>query len=72
MAADKAAKIEVAAGGRQLDCRVIDLSLGGACLECENPCRTPDRFNVVLDAYYTASCRVMWRDQNRVGVAFLH
>jgi hypothetical protein len=70
MVADKSATIEIVGTNQRLRCRVIDLSLGGACLECDGVSRPPDQFKIVLDAYYSASCQVMWRNASRLGIAF--
>ena len=69
MPADKAAKIECI-DRKRIGCRVIDVSSGGACLEFAPEVAPPEQFQIVLDAYYTAACRVMWRHQNKLGVAF--
>ncbi len=47
---------------------VHNLSVGGACLEVNEP--IPDVFLLVLDDDPQA-CRVVWRKANRVGVRFL-
>jgi len=54
--------------GPFIDCVVHNLSVGGACLEVNEP--IPDVFLLVLDDDPQA-CRVVWRKATRVGVRFL-
>jgi hypothetical protein len=70
MPADKDAVIHGVPGRDYITCRVIDVSDGGACLELGPEGTLPDRFDVILDFCLSASCKVMWRYQNKLGVAF--
>lgn len=54
--------------GAFIDCVVHNISVGGACLQVNEP--IPDVFLLVLDDDPQA-CRVVWRKANRVGVRFL-
>jgi hypothetical protein len=51
------------------DCRVIDLSVGGACLELSDPRPVPKRFELVLGAV-KKKCTLVWRVKKRLGVSF--
>lgn len=51
-----------------LECTVIDLSAGGACLDIGDN-KVPPRF-VFMHGGTRKSCRVMWSKGRRVGVAF--
>lgn len=71
MMADKSAGIAFHKGGSVVDCKVIDLSLDGACLEVARASDVPETFDLVFEGYRTISaCRVMWRSATRLGVAF--
>ena len=51
------------------DCKVIDLSVGGACLELSDPRPVPKRFELVLGAV-KKNCTLVWRAKRRLGVSF--
>lgn len=65
----KAGTIEF--GGGAINCMVRNLSDSGAALDVASPVGIPDHFTLVLpaDGHYT-SCRVIWRKEKRIGVAF--
>jgi hypothetical protein len=65
----KAGTIEF--GGGAIDCIVRNLSNAGAALDVTSPVGIPDRFTLVLpgDGLHMA-CHVVWRKQQRLGVAF--
>jgi hypothetical protein len=53
-----------------LSCLVINMSISGAALEVSNT-NIPDRFCLFFKADNTRiPCRVVWRDSERIGVAF--
>jgi hypothetical protein len=64
-----AAKIIVDAKSPAIDCGVVDLSSGGACLDVANPAAVPKRF-VLLHGKTKKSCLVVWKNGRRVGVQF--
>jgi hypothetical protein len=67
----KPAKIIFRANHSLIDCVVRDVSVGGACLELTNPSTIPDEFDLTFDAARTLrACRVAWRSEYRIGVAF--
>jgi hypothetical protein len=63
----KTAKIEGSAAG----CMVRNLSSTGAFLEFGIPTDLPDKFVLVfLSNHEQRNCEVVWRQRNRVGIAF--
>ena len=52
-----------------IDCRLVDYSPGGACLEIFPVVALPERFELLHGAV-KKKCRVAWRRGIRVGVAF--
>jgi hypothetical protein len=58
--------------GRQalIDCVVLNLSDGGACLKVESPIGIPDTFDLMLDHASVRNCRVAWRKATQIGVRF--
>ncbi len=51
------------------ECRVVDLSAGGACLELSGAASLPRNFELVVGAV-RKKCKVVWRAGWRVGVSF--
>lgn len=67
----KAGTIEF--GGGAIDCVVRNLSDTGAALEVSSPVGIPDRFTLVIaQEHVSRPCRVMWRKEKRIGVAFIN
>jgi hypothetical protein len=52
-----------------IDCRVVDYSPGGACLEIRGQTRLPSRFELLFGGT-KKHCRVVWSAGRRLGVAF--
>jgi hypothetical protein len=52
-----------------IDCRVVDYSPGGACLEICGQITIPNRF-ILLFGCTKKRCRVVWTAGRRLGVAF--
>jgi len=52
-----------------IDCTVIDMSAGGACLDLPEPDRLPPRFTLLHGAT-RKNCLIMWKKFRRVGVQF--
>jgi hypothetical protein len=68
----KKAKIIFAHCEPLIDCVVFDLSIGGAGIKIENAAEIPDEFELTFDAARTLrACRVAWRSESRIGVAFV-
>lgn len=56
----------------RIDCKVFDLSTGGAGLDGLNPARLPEKFILTIDRLGVRHrCRIAWRSKTRVGVEFL-
>jgi len=53
-----------------IECTVIDLSVGGACLELSRPQDVPQRFEF-LHGSVRKVCNVAWRRGYRIGITFL-
>jgi PilZ domain len=57
--------------GSSTNCLVSNMTISGAALEVANPHGIPERFNLVFKADGTPiPCRVIWRKEERIGVAF--
>jgi hypothetical protein len=66
----KAAKIELNRDGGAR-CMVRNLSPTGAFLEFGTPTDLPDKFVLVfLSNHAQRNCEVVWRQRNRIGIAF--
>jgi hypothetical protein len=64
-----AAKLIVGPKHPVIDCRVVDYSPGGACLEISGQTKLPDRFELLFGGT-RKHCRVVWTNGRRLGVAF--
>jgi hypothetical protein len=65
----KAGTIEF--GGGAIDCRVRNLSNSGAALDVSSPIGIPEHFTLAVPADgIHRPCHVVWRKENRIGVAF--
>lgn len=57
--------------GRAYSCTVRNLSAAGAALDVPHAQAVPDAFKLVMDATGASrQCRVVWRRENRLGIAF--
>jgi len=66
----KAGTIEF--GGGAIDCTVRNLSASGAALDVVSPVGIPERFNLIVPADgIQKPCRVVWRKEKRIGIAFI-
>ena len=52
-----------------IECTIVDLSAGGACIDVPDPNVLPKRF-VLLHGKTKKSCLVMWKTRRRMGVQF--
>jgi hypothetical protein len=64
-----AAKIVVGPKDPMIDCMLIDLSAGGACLEVAPQTALPPRFELV-HGNTKKRCRLIWKAGRRIGVSF--
>ena len=61
--------IQVASGA--VNCLVRDMTISGAALDVADPRDIPERFNLFFKADGThIPCHVVWRQEERIGVAF--
>ncbi|HEX7564057.1 MAG TPA: PilZ domain-containing protein [Bradyrhizobium sp.] len=57
--------------GCAINCLVRDMTISGAALDVADPHEVPERFNLVFRADGThIPCHVVWRQVERIGVAF--
>jgi hypothetical protein len=63
------AKIIVDQRAPVIDCGVVDISAGGACLELPGQMSLPPRFEL-LHGRTRKRCRLVWKAGRRIGVAF--
>ena len=63
------AKLIVGPKAPIIDCRIVDYSPGGACLEICGQTMLPHRFELVFGRT-RKRCRVVWSAGRRLGVAF--
>jgi hypothetical protein len=52
-----------------VDCRIVDYSPGGACLEISGQIKLPNRFELLFGGT-KKRCRVVWSAGRRLGVTF--
>jgi hypothetical protein len=54
-----------------VNCLICDMSISGAAIEVTNPKDIPERFNIVFKGDdIPLRCYVVWRNGDRIGVAF--
>jgi PilZ domain len=54
-----------------VSCLICDMSISGAAIEVTNPQDIPERFNIVVKGDdIPIPCNVVWRNGDRIGVAF--
>ena len=57
--------------GDGISCEILNMSPFGACLELGTSTEVPETFVLVVEADHIRwPCRIIWRDQTQVGVAF--
>jgi PilZ domain len=61
----------VSSGGASTRCRVSNISAEGAAIDVPNAAYIPRRFQLMTEKdRLIRKCRVVWIQQNRIGVAF--
>jgi PilZ domain len=65
--------IEAKVGAELIECLIRNVSEFGAKLICELPGDVPDSFvlNLTIDGKVKRKCKVTWRTDNEIGIAFL-
>jgi PilZ domain len=67
----EAGTITFQGSGSSMDCTVHNISIGGANLEVENSAGIPDSFDLLINSENGKQhCHVVWRKEQRIGVAF--
>lgn len=62
----------IAFDGGGIDCTVRNRSQGGAALDVASPLGIPEVFVLVVPVDgLNQKCRVVWRKEKRIGVAFI-
>lgn len=59
------------AGGGDMDCAILDLSVEGARLRPVDPTALPARFRLRLTPCLTLGCQVVYRDHRDIAVSFI-
>lgn len=55
-----------------MDCAVLNISKGGACLLVADPAGIPRTFELVVDpGRLRVHCNLAWRSRHRIGVSFI-
>lgn len=62
-------KISLGKSEDLIECRVVDLSVGGACLEFAKQHVFPDRFEFI-HGRTRRSCRLAWKRGVRIGITY--
>ncbi|RAI39325.1 PilZ domain-containing protein [Rhodoplanes roseus] len=66
------ATAQIAAAAGVLDCAVLNVSAGGACLLVNDAAAVPEVFDLLVDPErFRIRCALAWRTRHHVGVAFL-
>ena len=62
---------KIIAQSATIDCMIYDLTNSGAGLRISPGEAVPDQFELIFDSpLFTRKCRVQWRNNERLGVAF--
>ena len=64
-----AAKLIIGSRDPVVDCKIVDYSPGGDCLEIWAQTKLPSRFDLLFGGT-KKHCRVVWSTGKRIGVAF--
>jgi hypothetical protein len=65
----KAGKIAFNRAG-VIDCIIRNWSETGACLSVASPLGIPEHFRLLRDGHDPQMCRVVWRKDKQIGIAF--
>ena len=68
----KTAKIFLDRQTTAIDCAILNISIGGACIMVPTDAKIPDKFDLTTDHDgMIRTCAVAWRAGSRIGVSFL-
>ncbi|MDC7784548.1 PilZ domain-containing protein [Rhodoplanes sp. TEM] len=66
------ATAKIAIPGDAIDCAVLNVSAGGACLLVCDVAAVPDAFDLLVDpGRIKVRCTIAWRGRHHVGVSFV-
>ena len=65
----KSGRIVVDPKTPSIECRIVDLSASGACLEVNSQVTLPKRFEFHASGT-RRKCNLVWRNGRRLGIAF--
>lgn len=57
-------------GTHPVPCTVRNLSEIGACLQVQTTYGLPSKFNFAMSEQPTRICKIIWRDETKIGVLF--
>jgi hypothetical protein len=61
----------ISIGGAGISCTIRNLSETGAALDVSSPVGIPNEFVLIIEADNSVrQCRIVWRKERRIGVAF--
>ena len=58
-------------GAHAVPCTVRNLSETGACLQIQTTAGLPSKFRFVMEGLPPQQCKIIWRDDTKVGVNFV-
>lgn len=62
----------VSSAGAVMSCMIRNVSASGAAIDVNNPAFVPQRFRLVIARDSSVrECRVIWIQQNRIGLVFV-
>jgi len=62
---------KIIADDRSCNCRLVDVSDGGALLVTDEPLELPQEFMLALSGSITRRCQLRWSEDCDVGVLFV-
>ena len=68
----KTGKVVAATGESGIDCAILDISDGGACILVGNPAEVPQSFALTVDSTNAVyRCDRVWTTGHKIGLTFL-
>lgn len=62
----------IVGGDDAIDCAIVNVSVGGACLLVADPMAAPGEFELIVDpGRIRVRCVTVWRHRHHLGVAFV-
>jgi hypothetical protein len=64
--------VKILADHVSMPCTIVDITNSGACISFSDARNVPNRFELAFgNRHARRTCRVTWRTDNQIGVAFL-